>query len=106
MSLKHLSTLGQCALATTLTVLWLWWNPLSPECGADGAECGASLAPFVRAHREPSPLPEEAVETPLVVEYGRCHTVMALAGGGPSASTSPASRCTCGWPTRTPTRSW
>lgn len=74
----------QIALATTLTVLWLRWNPFSRECPSE-AEC-SPFVPVERASPSVEPLPPEgtppdpvfATDTPLSVEYGGCALVMAL----------------------------
>lgn len=86
MSARRVFLIGQCTLATSLTLLWLWWNPLSPECGSGGIECGVSFVPFETAVREEAPethATQEAsvADAPVTVEYGRCDTVMARADG-------------------------
>lgn len=79
--MKRFALLSQAILAVVLTVLWLRWNPLSPEC-PDGVDCDPPFDPFTSTRREPSRAVEVGpAPSPFEVEFGRCAMVMRLPRG-------------------------
>ncbi|MCA9704495.1 MAG: CHAT domain-containing protein [Myxococcales bacterium] len=67
----------QIILAATLVVLWLRWNPLSPDC--QGTQCEDEPNIYSEVKRVPPAVSAEPLpEAPFEVEYGGCEMVMAL----------------------------
>lgn len=78
MTYKRWFLLGQCTLAAGLTVLWLSWNPLSPDCPG-GVECEGTLDPSVPAILDGED--EEPAPWPMAVEFAGCMTVFMQPSG-------------------------
>lgn len=76
--MRRIALALQIALALVLTVLWLRWNPLSPDCARDGSSCtdgdqSNELDVFAAALPEPlSPSPNPINEAYFEVEYDGC----------------------------------
>lgn len=79
--MKRAALVLQVALAVVLTVLWLRWNPISPECGRDGSDCAEAepdrqkvvFAPTVPVKPDRSSVDHEVH---FEVEYGGCALVV------------------------------
>ncbi|MEM9456485.1 MAG: CHAT domain-containing protein [Myxococcota bacterium] len=87
MNTKWLPLLGQYALATVLTSLWVWWSPPATDCDDPDGDLG--IDPFVGTVLEPPPATDRPAVAPAKVEYGRCVMVNQLPAGNPECIYEP-----------------
>lgn len=75
--MKRVSIVLQLALAVVLTGLWLYWNPLSPDC----EDCeGAEDDPFARAVASPSAT-TVPIDATFEIEHGGCASTRSRSDG-------------------------
>lgn len=90
MNTKWLPLLGQCALASTLTALWLWLNPPTTDC--DDPDSALGIDPFVSTVVDHAPAAALPAAGPAEIEYGRCAMVNERSNGAPECIYQPGTK--------------